>query len=150
MFEVRSPIPNFLLLVLGVSFNATPDGVHERPGVSNTLSKEAFELDLRQGGRCLALTLVLVPTKADSVKKERSCKRGDGIVNALTLTREKEVDYEARIVKLHLALRRITFGQPAFARSALSQPATCACICPRSPCTLRFIHSRWASHRSSS
>ena len=70
MFEVRSPILNFLLLVLGVSFNATLDGIHERPGISKTVLKEAFELDPRQGDRCLASTLVLVPTKADPLTKE--------------------------------------------------------------------------------
>ena len=73
--------------------------------------KEAFELDPRQGGRCLVWTLVLVPTKADSVTKERSCKRGDGIVNSLTLPREKEVDHEARIVKLHLELANLKEGE---------------------------------------
>ena len=64
-----------------------------------------------QGGRCLASTLVLVPTKADPFTKERSCKRGDGIVNALTLPREKEVDHEARIVKSLLELANLKQGE---------------------------------------
>ena len=64
---MRCPILNFLLLVLGVSLNSIPNGIHESP-----------ELDPRQGGfGCLILlTLVLVPTKVDPTMKERSCKRG--------------------------------------------------------------------------
>ena len=34
----------------------------------------SLELNPRQGGRCLALTLVLMPMKADPVTKERSYK----------------------------------------------------------------------------
>ena len=38
MFEVGRPILNFLLLVLGVSLNSAPNGVHEKPQVSKTFS----------------------------------------------------------------------------------------------------------------
>ena len=78
MFEVGRPILNFLLLVLGVLLNSAPDSVHEKLGVFKTFSNVAFKLDPRQGSfGCLVLsTLVLVPTKANLIIKERSCKRG--------------------------------------------------------------------------
>ena len=112
MLEVRCPILNFLLLVLGVSLNSTPDGIHESPGVSEILSKESFELDPRQGGfGCLVLsTLVLVPTKADLTMKEQSCKRGmvgaggaGGSEMILALLTE--------VVAFHMRLSIIEIGQ---------------------------------------
>ena len=67
MFEVRRLIVNFLPLVLGVLPSSIPDSVHQSTGVTKTLPKESFELDLRQEiFDCLVFpTLVLVPMKAD-------------------------------------------------------------------------------------
>ena len=48
MLEMRRPIVNFLLLVLGVLPNSTLDSVYQSTGVTKTLPKESFELDLRQ------------------------------------------------------------------------------------------------------
>ena len=42
MLEVRRPIVNFFLRILGVSLNPDPTIVYERPGVSMTLSKKNF------------------------------------------------------------------------------------------------------------
>ena len=69
---MRRPIVNFFPLVLGVSPSSTPDSVHQSTGVTKTLLKESFELDLRQEiFDCLVfLTLVLVPTKANPTTKE--------------------------------------------------------------------------------
>ena len=50
MLKVRYPILNFLLLVLGVLLNSTPDGIHQSPEVSEILLKESFELDPKAGG----------------------------------------------------------------------------------------------------
>ena len=65
MLEVRRPIVNFLwywesyLMRLQVVY------------------MEVLELNPRQGiFDCLVPTLMQVPTKADSITKERSCKRG--------------------------------------------------------------------------
>ena len=94
MLEMRRPIMNFLLLVLGVLPNSTPDSVYQSTGVTKTLPKESFELDPRQEIiDCLVfLTLVLVPMKADPITKEQTCKRGavgacgaDGIKIVLAL-----------------------------------------------------------------
>ena len=75
---MRRPIVNFLPLVLGVLPNSTPNSVHQSTGVTKTLPKESFELDPRQEiFDCLVFpTLILVPTKADPITKERNCKRG--------------------------------------------------------------------------
>ena len=43
MLEVRRPIVNFHLLVLGVLSNATPGGIHGSPWVTPTLSKESLD-----------------------------------------------------------------------------------------------------------
>ena len=80
MLEVGSPILNFLLLVLGISSNPAPDSVHKCPGISKTLAEKSLELNSRQGSLgsrgLIWLTHVLVPAKADPIKKERSRKRG--------------------------------------------------------------------------
>ena len=77
MLELRRPIVNFLPLVLGVLPNSTLDSIHQSTGVTKTLPKESFELDPRQEiFDCLVSTLMQVPTKADPITKERSCKRG--------------------------------------------------------------------------
>lgn len=39
MFELRRPVLYFLLLALKVALNPTPDGIHNRPGVSLTNPK---------------------------------------------------------------------------------------------------------------
>ena len=76
MLEMRRPIVNFLLLVLEVLPNSTSDSVYQSTRVTKTLPKESFKLDLRQEiFDCLVFpTLVLVPTKADFITKEQSCK----------------------------------------------------------------------------
>ena len=91
-FEVRRPIVNFLPLILRVLSNATPSGIHRSRWVTRTLSKESLELNPWRRSHCLALTLVLMPTKADPTIKEQSRKRGmveansaDGIDMILTL-----------------------------------------------------------------
>ena len=73
MFEVRRPIANFRMLVLGVLSNMTPGDVHKNSWVTQTLSKESLELNPRQGSHFFSLvpTLVLVPTKADPITKEQ-------------------------------------------------------------------------------
>ena len=77
MLEVRRPIVNFHLLVLGVLSNATPGGIHGSPWVTQTLSKKSFELNPKQKILdCLVPKLVLMPTKVDHIAKEQSCKRG--------------------------------------------------------------------------
>ena len=65
MLEVRRPILNFLLLVLRVLLNPL-----ESPGLFRRKALNWTRLD------CLVLpTLVLVPTKANPITKERSCKQ---------------------------------------------------------------------------
>ena len=49
---MRRPIVNFLLLVLGISLNSTPDIVHPSTGVTKTLPKES--LNSTQGKGALA------------------------------------------------------------------------------------------------
>ena len=77
MLKMRHPIMNFFPLVLGVLPNSTPDSVYQSTGVTKTLPKKSFELDPRQKiFDCLVFpTLVLMPTKADPITKEQSCKR---------------------------------------------------------------------------
>lgn len=71
MFKVRNQILYFLLLILGVAFNPTPDSVHKSLGVSEILSEESLELDPRQEiFSSLVPQLVLVPSKAYPVTKE--------------------------------------------------------------------------------
>ena len=75
ILEVRCPIVNFHLLVLGVLSNATPSSIHGSPWVIQILSKESLELNPRQGSfNCLVPTLVLEPTKADPTTEEQSYK----------------------------------------------------------------------------
>ena len=76
MLEVRRPIANFCLLVLGVLSNTTLGGVHRNPWVTQTLLKESLELNPRQKSHFLALTCAFVLTKADFITKKWSCKRG--------------------------------------------------------------------------
>lgn len=70
------PILGPLLLVLRASLKSAPDGIHERTGIFEILSKESLEIHPRQGGYSFALysALVLVPTKADPTTRERGCK----------------------------------------------------------------------------
>ena len=72
MLKVKRPIVNFFPLILGVLPNSIPDNVHQSTGVTKTLWKESFELDLRQEiFDCLVFpTLVLVPMKADPTTKK--------------------------------------------------------------------------------
>ena len=73
--EVRCPILNFFLLVLGVLFNSTPDSIHQSTEVTKTLLKESFELNPRQGSfGCLVPTLVLVPTKLILLQRNKAAK----------------------------------------------------------------------------
>ena len=76
MFEVRRPIENFRLLVLGVSFNTTLGGIHKNPWVTQTLTKKSLEPNPRKRNHFLALICVFVPTKADLIAKKWSYKRG--------------------------------------------------------------------------
>ena len=112
MLEVRSAILNFLLLVLEISLNPAPDGIHERPGVPETLSEECLELNPRQGSHCLASKLVLVPTKADSITKEQSCKRGT--VKASGTGGSKMVfTLLTEVVAFYVRLSIIEIGEPS-------------------------------------
>ena len=62
-------------MALGVLSNATPDGIHRSPCITQTLLKESFELNPKQRiFDSLVLTLMLVPTKADPTAEEQSCK----------------------------------------------------------------------------
>ena len=72
MLEVRRSILYFLLLVLGILFNFTPDAAHESPGVFRR--KPLNSTQGKSRSFALVLTLVLVPTKADPTAEERSCK----------------------------------------------------------------------------
>ena len=61
---------NFFLLVLGVLSDATPGRIRGSLGVSQTLSKESFELNPRQRSfGYLIPTLMLMPTKVDPTTK---------------------------------------------------------------------------------
>lgn len=73
---MRSSVMDFLLLLLRVSFNHSPDAIHEVTGVSKILSAEGLEINLRQGSYSIGLDsrLVLVPTESDHSAKERSYK----------------------------------------------------------------------------
>ena len=107
-----NPELNFLLLVLEVSSNATPGGIYESPGASETLLKESFELDPRQKSHCLASTFILMPTKADPTTKEQSGKRcaieagsAGGIEVIFTLL--------AEVLTFHIELLILEIGEPS-------------------------------------
>lgn len=75
MIEVR-PSLGLLPSGLGVSFNSTPDTIHEGPEASEILSEESLEIKPLQGSySILDLALVLVPTKIDTSLKKRDCKK---------------------------------------------------------------------------
>lgn len=55
MFEVRSAVLDLFHLVLRISFNLTPDSIHESPGINKILSKESLKLDPMQEVHSLAV-----------------------------------------------------------------------------------------------
>lgn len=66
ILEVRYPIVNFYLLILGVLSNAPLDGIHGSSWVIQTLSKGNLKLNSRQG----ALKFVLIVMKANPCHEE--------------------------------------------------------------------------------
>lgn len=73
---MRSPVMDFLLLLLRLSFNYSLDAIYEVTGVSKILSEEGLEINPRQGSYSISLDsrLELVPTESDPSAKERSYK----------------------------------------------------------------------------
>lgn len=71
MFEVRRPILNFLLLVLGVSLKLTPGIVNKGPGVSEVLPKEGLELRPSDWGCPVMALFILSPSEADTSAEKR-------------------------------------------------------------------------------
>ena len=94
MLEVRRPIPNFRLVVLAVLSNTTLSGVHRNSWIIQILSKESLELNLRQKSHFSALTCAFMPTKADLITNEQSCKQdtvgdyGAGNINMILVLLE--------------------------------------------------------------
>ena len=66
MLEVRRPIANFHLLVLGVLSNTTPGSIHRSSSVTLTLSDKSLKLNPKQKRFVfLVAMLMLAPTKTD-------------------------------------------------------------------------------------
>ena len=74
------PIENFLLLVLEVSFELSPIGIHKGLRVTQASLKECLELVLHNRGRGLGVMspLVLLPAEADLIPQERLGKENPG------------------------------------------------------------------------
>lgn len=64
---MRSPIFDFFLLVLGVTFNLTSDVIHKRSGFSKVLSEKSLEFILsgESGPITFDSGLMLLPTEVD-------------------------------------------------------------------------------------
>lgn len=72
---MRRLVLNFLLIVLEVSLNSTLNNVYQSTKAAKILSKESFELNLRQRSfDYLVPTLVLMPTKADPTVEQQYYK----------------------------------------------------------------------------
>ena len=48
MYQVKSPILHFFLLILGILFNLAPDAVYKRGGFSEALSEKDLEFILSE------------------------------------------------------------------------------------------------------
>ena len=77
MLQVGCPVEDFLQLVLGVSLDLPPVGIHKGLGVTQAPTEERLELVPRDRDRglCVMSPLVLLPAEADPVSEE---KRGKG------------------------------------------------------------------------
>ncbi len=123
MLEVRGPILEPLLLVLRASLNSAPDGIQERTGIFDILSKESLEIHPRQGGHSFALdsALVLVPTNADPTTKERGCK-GCAIATLGAGGVEVILTLLTKVVTLLMKLPKVEVGEPGGLPASLRLP----------------------------
>ena len=80
MLQVGRPVEDFLQLVLGVSLDLPPVGIHKGLGVTQAPAEEGFELVPRDRDRAVSvsLPLVLLPAKADPVSEEGRGKGNSG------------------------------------------------------------------------
>lgn len=123
---MRSPVLNFLLLVLSVSFNSTPDAIHEGPGVSGIPLEESLVIDPKQGSYSIGLDsmLVLVPTKADPSTKERRCKGRTSTIGAVgTSGVEMVLTLLTEVVVLHMGLTKVEVRETSFQRTSFFGPS---------------------------
>ena len=74
------PVKDFLLLVLGVSLELSPVGIHKGLRVTQALSEECFELVPRDRDKGFGVIspLVLLPAEADPVLQEGRGKENPG------------------------------------------------------------------------
>ena len=98
---MRGPILYFLLLVLGVSLNLSPDVSYKRDGFSKTLLEKCLEFISGEGGRLVALNLglVLLPVEVYFIPEEQGRKgntlepRGTGHIKIILTLSTKVVAF---------------------------------------------------------
>lgn len=77
MLQIKSPVLYFFLLVLGVSFDFTPNIVNKRSRFSETLLEECLEFVLSKKSNPIILNLsfMLLLAEVDPISKKQSRKR---------------------------------------------------------------------------
>ena len=100
---MRSPILYFFLLVLGVSFDFTPDIINKRDKFSKTLSEECLEFVPSEGSDSVLLNLsfVLLPAEVDFISEKQGRER-DALVARGTGRIEIIFTLLAEVITLHM------------------------------------------------
>ena len=103
MLQVKSLVLYFFLLILGVSFDFTPDIVNKRGRFSETLLEEGLEFvpSEKSNSVLLNLSLMLLPAEVNSILKEQS-RKGDALVARSTGHVEIIFTLSAEVVTLHV------------------------------------------------
>ena len=108
MLQVGCPVEDFLKLILGVSLDLTPVGIHKGLGVTQAPAEERLELILGDRDRGIGVMppLVLLPAEANSVPEEgrgkgnpgRPCSSGGSKVVLILLTEVVAVNVGLSVV----------------------------------------------------
>ena len=103
MFQVRSPVLYFFLLVLGVPFNLTPDAVYERGRFSETFSEKRRKFVPCEGDGPVSFntSLVLLPADVDPISEERGRER-DAFISRGTSRLGIVLSFSTEIVTFHV------------------------------------------------